>query len=82
MVMLEALIELGRRDLQNLSNALASYRRTECQLKAAQALAVALGNPVDEMKAEELGGELESLRQLAHRAAMGRASAAGRSARK
>jgi len=65
MAILEALIELGRQDLQSLSNALGLYREAECRVKAVQALAAALGNPVDEMKAEELGGELESLRQLA-----------------
>ncbi len=65
MAILEALIELGRQDLQSLANALARYREAECRVKAVKALAAALGNPVDEMKAEELGGELEGLRQLA-----------------
>ena len=63
--LLDAVTELARQDLQDLSAALEAYRRVERRLKAIQTLAAAMREPLLEMKAEELGDELPQLSKLA-----------------
>jgi hypothetical protein len=63
--MLQAVTELARLDLRNLSAAVESVHRIRCEVRVLQALASAFRNPLHEMKAEELGRELEMLSQLA-----------------
>jgi hypothetical protein len=62
---LEAITELARQDLKDLSASLEAYRAAERHLKAIQTLATAIREPWHEMKAEELGTELGHLTKLA-----------------
>jgi hypothetical protein len=63
--MLQAVTELARLDLKSLSAAVESIHRVRCEFRVVQALASAFRNPLHEMKAEELGRELDQLALLA-----------------
>jgi DnaJ-like protein len=62
---LNAFTRLAHLDLIRLSAALALTRRLECQLKAVQAQATALREPMHEIRADELSAEVEELPQYA-----------------
>ena len=62
---LDAMTELARQDLKDLSASLEAYRTAECHLKALQTLATAIREPRREMKVEELATELGHLSKLA-----------------
>jgi hypothetical protein len=64
-IILDAMTELARQDLRDLSASLESYRAAERHLKAVQTLATAIREPWHEMKAEELSTELAHLSNLA-----------------
>jgi hypothetical protein len=61
----DAITELARQDLNDLSTALAAFREAEGHLKAVRALAAASRHPAHEIRAEELGDELDYLSRLA-----------------
>lgn len=63
--MLQALTELARLDLKSLCTAVESFHRIRCEVSVVHELASAFRNPLHEMKAEELGRELEQLPRLA-----------------
>lgn len=63
--LLDAITELARQDLRDLSAALEAYRRVERRLKAIQALTAAMLDPLLEMRVEELGDEFPQLSKLA-----------------
>jgi hypothetical protein len=64
-IILDAMTELARQDLRDLSASLELYRAAERHLKAVQTLATAIREPWHEMKTEELGTELGHLLNLA-----------------
>jgi DnaJ domain len=62
---LDAMTELARQDLIDLSAALEAYREAERHWEAVHILAAATRQPSHEVKAEELGAELDHLSRLA-----------------
>ncbi len=62
---LDALTELARQDLKDLSVSLDAYRGVECRFRAVQMLAATIRQPEQELKLDELGSEFDQLSQLA-----------------
>jgi hypothetical protein len=62
---LDALTELARQDLRDLTTSLDAYRGVECRYRAVQMLAAAIRQPDRELKLDELGSELDYLLRLA-----------------
>lgn len=64
-LVVDAIIELARQDLENLGIASARYYEVECAWKGLQTMASELRDPVRELRAQELKAEVEQLSRLA-----------------